>query len=123
MQINFHRYRSPLRLAVLALLVTFLGMSGRGGMAQTTTNKKSVQVAIGLETKSATKEQLARAIRQQLSGRGVSASEQEVHAAARSALDLIGKAKDPEKGVIYVNTKKFTICASWGKDKDFCKSH
>jgi hypothetical protein len=27
----------------------------------------------------------------------------------------------PKKGVIYIKTKKFTSCSSWGKDKNFCK--
>ena len=26
----------------------------------------------------------------------------------------------PKKGVIYVKTKRFTTCASWGKDKGLC---
>jgi hypothetical protein len=108
----------------LGLIVTLLlGMSESSAMPQKTMANKPVQVAVGLETRSATQDQLAREIRRQLDGRGISATEQEVQAAARRALDLISKGKDPQKGVIYVNTKKFTICASWGKDKDFCKSH
>lgn len=122
MQIKLHRRQWTLRFAVLALLATLPGVGGYEAMGQKTPDQKRVQVAIGLATRNATRDQLAREIRQQLSGR-VSASEQEIQAGARNALDLIAKAKDPEKGVILVNTKKFTICASWGKDKDFCKNH
>jgi hypothetical protein len=28
-----------------------------------------------------------------------------------------------QKGVIYVNGKRLTICADWGKDKGWCKEH
>lgn len=104
-------------------MALLLSAGASGAMVQKTTASKPAQVAIGLETRSATQDQLAREIRQQLKDRGVSASEQEVQAAARHALDLINKGKDPQKGVIHVTTKKFTICASWGEDKDYCKSH
>lgn len=116
--------QTPLRILSLLLgAALLLGIGAYGAMAQKTITKKSVHVAVGLDTRSATQDQLAGEIRQQLNERGVKATEQEVQAAARRALDLIGKSKDPQKGVIYVNTKKFTICASWGKDKNFCKSH
>ena len=88
-----------------------------------TTVTKSVKIGVGLDDRNVTKDQLAQEIRQQLNGRGVSVSNKEVHAAATNALNLIGKSKDPLKGVIYVKTKKFTICVSWGSDKGFCKSH
>ena len=88
-----------------------------------TTVTKIVKIGVGLDDRNVTKDQLAREIRQELSVRRVSVSEKEVQAAATNALNLIGKAKDPQKGVIYVNTKKFTICISWGSDKAFCKSH
>jgi len=117
------KFHNRVKLLSLVLGIALVGLSAYGAMPQKMTVAKKPQVAIGLAHKSATKDEIEGAVRQQLGARGVSASEQEVQAAARQALDLIGKAKDPEKGVIYVNTKKFTICASWGKDKDFCKSH
>ena len=90
--------------------------------SESTATKPTTRIGIGLPTKQATQDQLAREIRQQLISRGVTVSEQEVQGTATRALDLIGKAKDPEKGVIYVHTKKFTFCVSWGKDKAFCNN-
>lgn len=109
------------RLAALVLLaVCLFQLPGSHAM---TTVTKAVKIGVGLDNRNVTKDQLAREIRQQLSSRGVSASEKQVQAAATNALDLISKSKDPLKGVIYVKTKKFTICVSWGSDKAFCNSH
>ena len=80
-------------------------------------DQKIVRVVISLVTKSATQDQLARKIRQQLLGRGVSFTEQQVQTAARDALDLVGKAKDPVKGSISVTYKGFGVCVSWGGSK------
>lgn len=113
------------RTGILSLLLGFallLGTVATGAMAQKTAGKKC-QVAVGLEKKSVTKEQMAREIRQQLTGCGVSASEQEVQAATQQSLNLVGKAKDPQKGIIYIPAKKFTICVSWGRHKSFCDTH
>jgi hypothetical protein len=35
---------------------------------------------------------------------------------------LTGK-KKVKPGVIYIHTKRFTSCSSWGKDKNWCKDH
>ncbi len=109
-------------LAALVLLaVCFFQIPVASGAITTVT--KVVRIGVGLDDRNVTKDQLAQEIRQQFRSRGVSVSEKEVQAAATNALDLVGKAKDPLKGVIYVKTKKFTICVSWGSDKGFCKSH
>ena len=105
--------------AVVLLTVCLLQLPG--AYAATTADTKTVKVGVGLDDRNVTKDQLSREIRQQLSKRGVSVSEKEVQAAATNALDLIGKSKDPQKGVIYVKTKKFTVCVSWGSDKAACK--
>ena len=118
--------RNSARPAVIALslgVALIVVTSAFGSLSNTTMNKTCRQVAIQLDTKEATQEQLVSILREQLNVCGISATEAEIQKAARGSLNLIGKAKDPERGVIYVNTKKFTICASWGKDKDFCKSH
>ena len=104
-----------------AALLTVCLLQLPGAYAATTTDTKTVKVGVGLDDRNVTKDQLSREIRQQLSKRGVSVSEKEVQAAATNALDLIGKSKDPQKGVIYVKTKKFTVCVSWGSDKAACK--
>jgi hypothetical protein len=104
---------------VIALLVA---MPSAHSLPQTETKKK-VQVAIGLDTNSTTEERISREVKLQLRSRGVQFREQEVRTASRDALDLVSKSKDPLKGVIYIKTKKFTICISWGSDKNFCKSH
>ena len=106
--------------AVVLLAVCLFQLPGAYGA--TTTDTKEVKVGVGLDDRNVTKDQLSREIKQQLNKRGVSATEKEVQAAATNALDLIGKSKDPQKGVIYVKTKKFTVCVSWGSDKAHCKN-
>jgi len=118
--------RNYVRPSILGLSLTIgvlIFTAAFGSTNQRTLNRKCRQVAVQLDTKQTTQEQIVRAVKDQLNVCGVSATEAEVQTAARNSLNLISKSKDPEKGVIYVNTKKFTICASWGKDKDFCKSH
>jgi len=107
--------------AVVLLTVCLFQLPGAYGAI--TTDTKEVKVGVGLDDRNVTKDQLAGEIKQQLRKRGVSANEKEVQAAATHALDLIGKSKDPQKGVIHVTTKKFTVCVSWGSDKAYCKSH
>lgn len=111
------------RIGILSLVLgvaLILGMGASGAMAKKATVKKC-QVAVQLETKNATKQQVASELRKQLGTCKVSVSEQEVQATANNALNLLNKSKDPLKGVIYIKTKKFTFCASWGNDKTFCK--
>ncbi|MCM3872271.1 MAG: hypothetical protein ND895_16440 [Pyrinomonadaceae bacterium] len=110
----------PVAAALVLLAVCFFQIPVASGAITAVT--KIVKIGVGLDDRNVTKDQLAAEIRQKLTGR-VSVSETEVQSAATNALDLIGKAKDPLKGVIYVKTKKFTICVSWGSDKGFCKSH
>jgi outer membrane lipopolysaccharide assembly protein LptE/RlpB len=122
MKSRFTRSKLTVGPAALALLaVCFFQMPGAHGA--TTTVTKAVKIGVGLDDRNATKDQLAREIRQQLNSRGVRVSEKEVQTAATNALNLIAESKDPQKGVIYVKTKKFTFCVSWGSDKAFCKSH
>ena len=106
--------------AVVLLTVGLFQLPGAYGA--TTTVTEEVKIGVGLDDRNVTKDQLSRQIRQQLGKRGVSATEKEVQAAATNALDLIGKSKDPQKGVIHVKTKKFTVCVSWGSDKAYCKN-
>ena len=112
-------------IAVPAALVVLAGSFFQIPVAYGTINAvtKTVKIGVGLDDRNVTKDQLVREIRQEINARGVSVSDNDVQAAATNALNLIGKAKDPQKGVIYVKTKKFTICVSWGSDKGFCKSH
>jgi len=107
--------------AVVLLTACLFQLPGAYG-AQTTVTK-TVKIGVGLDDRNVTKDQLSREIRQQLGKRGVSVSEKEVQAATTNALDLIGKSKDPQKGVIHVKTKKFTVCVSWGSDKAVCNSN
>jgi hypothetical protein len=120
MRSAFTRSRIIAGSAAVVLLAVCLFQLPRA-YAATTTDTKAVKVGVGLDNRNVTKEQLSHEIKQQLSKRGVSASEKEVQAAAANALDLIGKSKDPQKGVIHVTTKKFTLCVSWGSDKAACK--
>ncbi|MBD2606154.1 hypothetical protein H6G81_16875 [Scytonema hofmannii FACHB-248] len=116
--------KEPVGLFALGLsLALSIGIYVPVIMAQTSTNSKTVQVGIGLETRNATKEQIAREIKRHLNSRKILVTDQEVETAASNAVNKLGTAKDPQKGVIYIHTKKFTICLSWGRDKDFCKSH
>ena len=118
--------RNYVRPSILGLSLSvglLIFTAALGSTNQRTRSRTCRQVAVQLDTKQTTQEQIVRVVKDQLNACGVSATESEVQTAARNSLNLISKSKDPEKGVIYVNTKKFTICASWGKDKDFCKSH
>jgi len=117
---NWHRRTLILGLS---LSVAFLMRAGAfGAIYQKNVQKRNVQISAGFDKKTdATRERLVSEIKRELAAHAISASEQEVHSTAGRALDLIGKSKDPEKGVIYVHTKRFTFCSSWGRDKDFCK--
>lgn len=108
----------------VGLGIAFLISAGAvGAISQKPPVRRTAQVAVGLDRKTdASKERLVREIKQQLDERRISATDREVQSAAQQALDLIGKSKDPLKGVIYIKTKKFTFCASWGNDKTFCKA-
>ena len=113
------------RTGILSLglgLALILGMGASGAMAKKATVKKC-RVTVQLETKNTSKDHVARELRKQLSGCKVSVSEQEVQATANNALNLVGKSKDPQKGIIYIPAKKFTICISWGPHKKFCDTH
>jgi hypothetical protein len=110
----------PGAVALVLLAVCFLQIPVTYGAITTVT--RIVKIGVGLDNRNITKGQLAEEIRQKLSARGVSASERQVQDAATDALNLIGKAKDPQKGVIFVKTKKFTLCVSWGSDKGYCKN-
>ena len=120
MDTKWHGGGGILNLAVVLALLLGMCAYADGAIALKDSAKKIVRVVVRLETNSATEDQLVREIRRQLKGR-VSVTGQEVQTAARDALDLVGKAKDPKKGVIFVKTKKYTICVSWGSDK--CKDY
>jgi hypothetical protein len=119
---NKNRHRQS-RIAGLVIGIVLLAGLGAGGTLGQTQTKKKPQVAVGLETNSTTEAHIEQEIRMQLKSRGVQVRDQEVKNAARNAMNLVAKEKDPLKGVIYIKTKKFTICISWGADKNFCKSH
>jgi hypothetical protein len=112
------------RIGILTLVfgVALLLSMGTSGAATRNTAQKKCQVVVRLEGRNATKEQMAGELRKQLAMCKVSVSEQEVQSTANNALNLVNKSKDPLKGVIYIKTKKFTFCASWGDDKTFCKA-
>ena len=73
--------------AVVLLTVCLFQLPGTYGA--TTTVTQAVTIGVGLDDRNVTTDQLSGEIRQQLSQRGVSVSEEEVQAAATSALDLI----------------------------------
>ena len=108
-------------LSLVLGVALLMGMGAGEAMAKKTPVKKCTQVAVSLDRKTATQAKVARDIRQQLKTCGISATEKEVQAAAKQTLNLVGKSKDPEKGVIYIKTRKFTTCTDWGKDEGFCQ--
>lgn len=112
------------RMLTISLVITLLGISLiPGSSAQTPRARKCKQVAVKLDTRNATQDEVAQQIKRQLDTCGISATDKEIQAGAKDSLDLASKQKDPEKGVIYIKTKKFTICTSWGRDKNFCNSN
>jgi hypothetical protein len=70
--------------AVVSLAVCLFQLPGAYGAI--TTDTKEVKVGVGLDDRNVTKEQLSREIKQELSKRGVSATEKEIQAAATNAL-------------------------------------
>lgn len=120
---KLRKFARPFVIVVSLTVVLIVVTSAFGSFTNTAVNKACRQVAVQLDTKQTSQEQITSILREQLSVCGRSATDDEVQTAARNTLNLIGKSKDPQKGVIYINTKKFTICASWGRDKNFCKSH
>jgi polyphosphate kinase len=112
------------RIGILSLVfgVALLGNVDASGAATMDATQKKCQAVVRLQSKNATKEQIAEWLRNQLGMCKVSVSEQEVQQTANNALNLVNKSKDPLKGVIYIKTKKFTFCVSWGDDKTFCKA-
>jgi len=122
-----HMKRRSKRQTYICLVLTLLLVTAScafGALAQTPARKAAaVQIGVGLDTKSTTQSQLANLIRTEVDSRGIAATDQEVQKVAKDALNLLNRSKDPQKGVIYIHTKKFTFCASWGADKTFCKSH
>jgi len=116
--------KSHTRIGILSLVfgIALLASMAASGAATSDATQKKCQVVVRLESKNATKEQMAGELRKQLGMCKVPISEQEVQSTANNALNLVNKSKDPLKGVIYIKTKKFTFCASWGDDKTFCKA-
>lgn len=47
------------------------------------------------------------------------------NAAQSSALptNKMTSQKKPQKGVIYIKTKKFMSCRDWGRDRGWCSKH
>jgi len=74
-------------LAVVLIVIT----SAFGSLGNTSMNTTCRQVAIQLDTKEATQEQLVSMLREQLNVCGISATEAEIQKAARGSLNLIGK--------------------------------
>lgn len=85
---------------------------------------KKVQLGIGLETKNTTREQIANKIKGELKSQNIRATDQEIKTAANDVLNKLSTVKDRKHllGMIIVSGKRISICISWGKDKDFCKS-
>ena len=112
------------RLLTFGLVLTLLGSTMiANSSAHTTAVQQCTQVAVNLNSRDATQSEIELQIRQQLGRCGISATEREIQAGAQNTLNLLAESKDPEKGVIYVQTSRYTICASWGEQKDYCKTH
>jgi len=116
--------KSQTRIGVLCLVLGVALLPGMGAAAATakkkSPGKKCTRVAVSLDRKTATEATVARDLRERLKSCGISATEKEVQAAAKQTLNLVGKSKDPEKGVIFIRFKKFSSCTDWGKDEGWC---
>jgi len=85
---------------------------------------KPAQVGIGLKTNKVSPSLLKSQIRQQALRQGVKLTDREVAVAVNRATNqLKGVGPGPQKGIIHLKFKRFTICISWGKDKNYCKTH
>lgn len=79
------------------------------------------RIGIGLKTNRVSRSALSRMIRQQALAQGVKLSRKEVGQAANAASSKLASAGNgPQKGIIHLKFRRFTICISWGADKGHC---
>lgn len=98
-------------------------LASAGVATETNAAVRSPQLGIGLQSKEASPAVLKSQIRAQASRLGLKLSDEEVDAAVNGAANkLQGIGPGPQKGIIHLAFKRFTICVSWGKDKDYCKT-
>lgn len=85
---------------------------------------RTPQIGIGLQSKEVNPAVLKSQIRAQATRLGLKLSDGEVDAAVNGATNkLQGVGPGPQKGIIHLKFRRFTICVSWGKDKNYCKTH
>lgn len=84
----------------------------------------AVQLNVGLESRNASRSQIARLVRSEAGRKGVRLSEAEVQAATARAIGrLKTQPPGPQPLIIHIVFKNFTICISTGKHKGYCSKH
>lgn len=79
-------------------------------------------VAISADRAKISKSFVEQEIMRQAKAQGVKLSPGEARSAASQAVnDLAGKGPGPQKLIIHLKFKRFTICISTGADKGYCK--
>jgi hypothetical protein len=79
-------------------------------------------VAISADRPALTKSFVEKEIMRQAQAQGVKLSPSEARGAAGQAMkELTGKGPGPQKLIIHLKFKRFTICISTGADKGYCK--
>ncbi|MFN3745381.1 MAG: hypothetical protein ACK4TL_11810 [Hyphomicrobiaceae bacterium] len=88
----------------------------------TATAASRASVAISADRQMLSRSFVEQEILRQAKAQGVRLSPAEARSAADQAMnDLTGKGPGPQKLIIHLKFKKFTICISTGADKGYCK--
>ncbi len=102
------------RALLIGAVLTTAGFSEAGAL-------QKASVGLNLNTNAVSRSYVAAQIRSQARKKGIRLSSREVNTAAHGAINrLRAKGRGPQKGIIHLKFKRFTICIAWGKDKGHC---
>lgn len=88
----------------------------------TATAASRANVAVSVDRQMLSRALVEQEILRQAKAQGVRLSPSEARSAADQAMnDLTSKAPGPQKLIIHLKFRKFTICISTGADKGYCK--
>jgi hypothetical protein len=118
MEIGMMKITHTMSALAFAAVVASAGLAAPASAAA-----RTPQVGIGLQTKEVSPAALKSQIRAQATKLGLKLTDEEVETAVNGASNkLQGVGPGPQKGIIHLKFKRFTICISWGPDKGYCKS-
>ncbi len=111
----------------LAAMISFgvaaptMAAASKSRIVKTSLKSARPNIGIGLPSRSVSKSTLRRKIRYMTLKRGITLSSAELNQAVNTATNKLASAGNgPQKGIIHLKFRKFTICISWGADKGHC---